>query len=319
MRRPPTEHVPLPLPSTWPLDPDAPFTTDSAYSAGISKRQLRHLTRTGALRRLVRGLYVSAHVPDDLHLRATALGLVVPPGCFVADRTAAWLHGAEMALAPGDHLRTPPVTIVNHTGDGRIENQIARGGERGLLPKDLTYVNGIFVTTPLRTALDLGRVRNPDLALAAIDQLLALGCFSKEELLAEIERFRGHRWVTTLRFVAPLGDGRAQSPGESALRLRWLDTDLPRPELQVPILGDDGTVLYYLDLGVPEEHFGAEYDGEEFHTEDEDREHDDRRRTWIREHRSYWIEVFDKDNVYGPRQDADVRLRRAWADHLRGR
>ncbi len=290
-----------------------------ARSAGVPKRQLLHLTEAGALRRLVRGLYVASHVPDDLHLRATALSLVVPPGCFVADRTAAWLHGAGAAMAPGDHLGTPPVTVVNHTGDGRIENAIARGGERFILPRDLTYVHGIFVTTPLRTALDLGRVRNHDLALAAIDQMLRLGAFSKEELLAEVERFRGHRWVTTLRCVAPLGDGRAASFGESALRLRWYAAGLPEPELQIPVLDARRLVAYYIDLGLEAERFGAEYDGEAYDSSPEQQEHDEARRTWLRTERAYRIEVFVKENVFGPRQDAEHRLRRARSEHLRGR
>ena len=47
---------------------------------------------------------------------------------------------------------------------------------------------------------------------------------------AEIGRFRGFRGVVQLRCLAPLGDGRAESPGESALRLHWYDAGLPTPE-----------------------------------------------------------------------------------------
>ena len=48
------------------------------------------------------------------------------------------------------------------------------------------------MTTPLRTALDLGRQRWPEPALTALDALHRLGAFSVEELLAEVDRFKRH-------------------------------------------------------------------------------------------------------------------------------
>ena len=50
-------------------------------------------------------------------------------------------------------------------------------------------------------------------------------------------RYKGYRGVIQLRTLVLVVDPRAQSPGESILRLRWLDTGLPRPECQVA----DGT------------------------------------------------------------------------------
>ena len=90
--------------------------------------------------------------------------------------------------------------------------------------------------------------------------MLRLPGFPVDAFLAGIERFRGERWVTTLRALAPLADGRAESPPESILRLYWIDAGLPhpRPQLEVWV---DGRLIARLDIGHLRSLFAAEYDG----------------------------------------------------------
>ena len=139
-----------------------------------------------------------------------------------------------MVLAPNEHLHLSPVSVARLSGHGRVKGDLAAGGERALAPYDVTEVMGLPVTTRLRTALDLGRVRNPDRAIAGMDAMVRLGGFSHEELMGSVPRFAGHRWVRTLREIAPLADGRAESPPESVLRLRCLGENAPR----IPIAGE---------------------------------------------------------------------------------
>jgi hypothetical protein len=257
-------------------------------------------------------VYVASQVPDSLDLRTRMLALVVPEGCFVCDRTAAWLHGAPAALAPDEHLTVPSVSCFRPSDQDRLRNALTQSGERDVLARDLMEINGILVTTPLRTALDLGRLqRSRDLRMAGIDAMLRLGVFTHEEFLAEIPRFNRQRGVVLLRALAPLADGGAQSAGESALRLRWYDAGLPRPMTQIPVV-ENGRVISWLDMGLEELFFAAEYDGEEWHTSDEQVDHDDRRRARLSRHHGWRIEVFRRQHVYGPTQDADVRLRAAF-------
>jgi hypothetical protein len=172
-------------------------------------------------------------------------------------------------------------------------------------------IDGLLVATPLRTALDLGRGLRRLFAIGALDGLLRLGAFTHGELLAEVERFKRQRGVVQLRELAPLADPRSQSPGESSLRLLWLDApDLPPPVCQVPVRNDAGREIFFLDLGVEKLHFAAEYDGQQHHSSPEDREHDRRRRSWLREERGWIIEVFENTDVYGPREDVAFVLRR---------
>lgn len=163
------------------------------------------------------------------------------------------------------------------------------------------------MTTPIRTAWDLGRVRWADRAIAGIDAMLRLEAFTHEEFLDGIDRFRGMRWITTLRAIGPLGDGRAQSPGESVLRLRWIEAGLPEPTPQLEVWRG-GRLLAMLDLGNGVLRYAAEYDGQEWHTSPDQRAHDTARRTAVAKE-DWHLDVFVAADVFGPRQDAVTRLR----------
>jgi len=299
-----------------PLPLDRPFTRHKALAAGLTDRRLHQLVGKECLRRDVVGVYVPAHLPDSQDLRAQVIALVAPPDAFVCDETAAWLHGATMALAPNSHLAVPKICFFRPADAGRLRNKLVVSGERTVTKDDLMVVGGVLTTTPLRTALDLGRFRRRDHALAALDALLRLGAFTREELLAAVERFAKQRGVRQLRWLVPLVDARSESYGESALRLRWYDAGLPTPQLQISVLVD-GREVFRLDIGLEELLFAAEYDGEQWHTDDADVEADSGRRDWLTEQRHWHIEVFRKHNVHGRDQDADVRLRRAFEEAKR--
>lgn len=294
-----------------------PFTRVEALRCGLTDRDLRRLCRDGHLCRPLRGVYVDASRPDSLALRAEALRLVVPAGSFVADRTAAWLHGADTALAPNEHLCVPPVSVFRRPGAGRLRNDLATSGERHVIRRDLTVVHGMPVTTPLRTALDLGRLQRRDTALAGMDAVARVGGMSRAEIQAEVPRFARTRGVVQLRALVPLVDALAQSPGESAMRLRWVDAGLPQPTLQVPVRRPDGR-YYYLDLGLPEHRFAAEYDGQAWHSTANQRRQDEMRRTWLREVAGWTILVLTRDQVHGQQVAIDL-LAEAWRGHRRAR
>ena len=290
------------------LPQNRPFPTTTAREAGAAWTDLRRLVIEGLLRHPVKGVYCSNRVPDDLDNRIDVLRLVVPDDCVVTDRTAGWLWGAPMILAPGDHLETPRVSVFAPPGR-RLRNGLADSGERALAPRDVMTIRGLRVTTPLRTACDLGRLLHRDQALAAMDALAVLRVFTVEQLCVEVLRFKHYRGVVQLRTLAPLVDPLAGSPGESALRLRWYDAGLPRPECQVEIPAPNGGI-YLLDIGLRDRRLGAEYDGEEFHGDDQ-REHDEARREWARKHECWTIVVARGPNVYGREQDIERLLREA--------
>lgn len=294
-----------------------PFTVQQAHASGLSTSQLHRAVRAGALRRPVRGVYLPARLPDTLALRVSALSLLVPPDAFVCDHTAAWLHAGDRALIPGDHLLVPPISCFRAASGYRLRRDGVRSGEREVASEDVMEVSGLRVTTPLRTALDVGRLsRNSDVRLHGMDTMSSLGVFTAEDLQRGVLRFDGHRGVVGLRALAPLVDGGSQSYGESALRLRWHGAHLPRPLTQHAVPGPHGST-FFLDMALPGVKLAAEYDGEAFHSTAGQRAHDSERRLWLR--RLGWtVTTFRKEHVFGSKQDAEQRLRAAFADLTSG-
>lgn len=290
-----------------PVPLDAPFTQAEAEQLGLSRQALRSLVASGHVRRVLRGVYAVAQAPDTMQQRARAVALVVPPGSVVTDRTAAWIHGVD--LLPRSALREPPPVSCFRMLGTRLRRSGVASGTRGLLARDVVEICGVLVTSPVRTACDLGRLLWRFDAMAAIDAFLGVGV-DHGELDGEVPRFKGLRGVRQLRALVPLGDPRAEAPSESALRLHWHDAGLPWPEPQFWVYDAAGRPLYRLDIALPELRYAAEYDGAEFHTSDADRAHDDDRRTWLRDVGHWTIDVFTQRDVYGPTGDAAGRLSR---------
>jgi hypothetical protein len=147
--------------------------------------------------------------------------------------------------------------------------------------------------------------------------MLRLPDFPLDAFLAGVERFRGQRWVTTLRALAPLADGRAESPPESVLRLYWIDAGLPWPVPQLKVWAD-GALIARLDIGHPEIRYAAEYDGAEWHSSPEQQAHDRRRRAAVRD-LDFTVDAFTKQNVFGQHRDVETRLAEVAAEVNRKR
>jgi hypothetical protein len=279
------------------LPTDRAFTPTQASDLGIPRQRLRTLVAKEAVRPLVRGLYAVAGLELTVLERARAIALVVPPMSVVTDETAAWIHGLDLLDHRGG---PPPLSFVRVHGDTRLRREGIRSGTRMLKPHDVILIEGISVTTPLRTAVDLGRRLRPDRALAALDGFLRTPFVTRADLEREVLRFKGFRGVVQLRALIPLADPRAESPAESKVRFEWLMTaDLPRPELQIPIENPYGFEPWRLDLGVKRLRYGVEYDGLAFHSSPEQRLRDRRKRTYLREELGWVIDVLEKADVYG--------------------
>lgn len=297
------------LPERGPLPIDRPFVPSQVAA---TPHELAELVRDGYLRRVVRGVYVAAQVRDTLGLRARALSLVVPAGAVVTDRTAAWLRGVDVLL-PGEHLAVPPVRVFHTRKGGRLRRPEVSSGQRMMPDSDVEVIDGVLVTTALRTACDLGMQRSADRAFGSLEAMVRSGV-DPDAVNEATLRFRGYRWVRQFRQLAPLVDPRPDSISESVTRLRWIRMCEPPPEPQRPVTGPHGQ-LWFLDMGVDELYFAVEYDGEEFHGPDA-AEHDEVRRDWIEKNTPWMVRVVRQENIYGPKQDFD-RLLPRWIAEAR--
>lgn len=231
---------------------------------------------------MLRGVFLRADVPLTTGLKLAAAALVINPCSVACDRTAAWIWGVDVHEF-GELDAVPPVETRVLPGRHRTERQGVKGGERHLMPCDWVEVDGVKVTTPLRTAMDLGCLLPRRSALAAMDALMRAHGFTRGDLTRVLPRYHRRRGVIQLRELVPWVDPRAESQPESWTRLELLDHGLPMPRLQWWIL-IDGIPTYRLDLAYPSARIAIEYDGEEHHTSPEDRERDRVRRDWLTVH-----------------------------------
>lgn len=259
----------------------APFTWPEAQRAGIGRRQLDAAVRNREVRRVLRGVYVPADLADTIELRVAAAARVLSPHAVACDRTAAWLHGVDVRDYR-DLDVVPPLESYTLRGHARTARPECGGGQRDLMPRDICAVDGLRVTTPLRTALDLGCKLSRRRAIAALDAFMRLHGVTVADMRRELPRYFRRRGVVQLRQLIPVADPRSESPGESRTRLAIVDAGLPAPEPQYWVVVD-GWPTYRLDLAYPHARVAVEYDGREFHEGDEQRTADERRRAWLRE------------------------------------
>jgi len=262
---------------------DAPATSTSLVAQGISRETLRAAVAARVLRAPFHGVVVPAHLPDTPEVRAAALALATSEHHVICDRTAAWLHGIDVFAHA--ELATPPLVetcALRWRTPTRLQG--ADGRTRDLMPVDIMVLHGVRVTTPLRTALDLGCQLRRREAMAALNSFAREHGVGAADMVATIQRFRGRRGVKQLRSLIPLVDSRIESHRESWVWLEIHDHGLPAPEPQYWIMVD-GVPTYRLDFAYPAARVCIEYDGKEFHDRTpEQRDYDDARRRWLREH-----------------------------------
>lgn len=261
--------------------PGRPFTTADLPSLGLTRATVGRMIRSGQVTRVLYGGYLPAELVGSVEARVELVACLLPEGHVVSGRTAAWLYGVD-TYAWAELDQPPPIDVcVEPTAEPSQRLGIA-AHTRELRPEDITVERGIRMTTPLRTALDLGCMLHPREALAALDALARLGDFTAADLQREVSRFRGRRGVRQLRELIPLVDPRAESARESWTRLEIVRAGLPAPTPQVwiPV---DGVLTYRLDLAYPHRRVAVEYDGFEAHERTpEQRKHDEARRAWLR-------------------------------------
>lgn len=289
--------------------PMRPFTVADFPRLGLSRSAVRRLLATGALRRVLTGVYVAADVADTIPLRVAALARVVAPGHVIVDRTAAWLHGVDTFTVEELDL---PATIETCALPGRhpTERRDVRGRRRELLPADVMRLGEVQVTTPLRTALDLGcRLRRRE-AFAAINSLAALHDLDAPSCQAAVsQRFGRRRGVRQLRDLVAMMDPACESPRESWTLLAIRDAGLPAPRQQYWIVVD-GIPTYRLDHAYPVQRIVVEYDGAWHDRTPEQTAADEARRAWLR--RNGWtVIVVKRGDFTGARLDGWLRELRA--------
>lgn len=238
------------------------FTTDQALAAGHVDEEIRTALRSKQWRRRRRGVYCTAATAAAAaldrrgsHLLDVAAVLVgLQRRAAVSHASAAAVHGL---VVPGRALQEVRLTDPDNwrTGRGYRVSQ-------GQLPQGAVASWGPFaVTAVARTLVDCAREWGLTDAVIALDDALHRGLTDTAQLREAVAGARHWEGSSNAARAVGLADGRAESPLESAGRVRIVTSGLPAPELQVELWDDDGFIGrvdgWYDDAAVALEFDGA--------------------------------------------------------------
>ncbi|WP_436527813.1 endonuclease domain-containing protein [Actinoplanes sp. HUAS TT8] len=230
-----------------------PFRGSVAIAEG---RTTRGALRGSAWRRLLPDVYVHRDLPIDHRVWCAAVGLALPAGTAIGGPSAAHLWGAEL-LHPD-----PPVSVVAPRDRWTKRNRRIMTHHTVLAPEDLTVLSGVPITTPTRTAFDLGRRLSRTDAVMLIDAMLRERTLQAEAAAGLARQRPGWPGAARLRAVLSLADCRAESPMETRLRLLIHDAGIARPQPQFEVRDHLGRFVARVDLGWPAARVAAEYEGD---------------------------------------------------------
>jgi hypothetical protein len=232
-------------------DEQQPFIGTEALRLGVvaNKHQLR--TR---FQRLYPDVYLPDGVTPTLKQRTMAAWLWTGRRGVVAGLAAAAMHGTRWIA---DDV---PVELI--WTNARTPRGITTRRDR-LSPAEHQLVDGIAVTTPERTAFDLGRLIRDDVAVARLDALGNVTRFDRMAVNDLADRHCGSPGIPQWRSAMDLYDPGAQSPRETSLRLLLIRAGFPPPRTQIPVYDDFGEARYFLDMGWDDVMIAVEYDGDQ--------------------------------------------------------
>jgi hypothetical protein len=222
------------------VDLHRPFRHDEAISRGVLAR---HQLTDGSFTPLFPGVSVREGTTVTAALRATGSALAYP-GAVVAGLAAAALWDVD--IAPGD---TTVDLVIGPAG--RRPRPGARLHRIDVAPDEVATVGGVRVTTPARTAVDLGRWLPRDRAVVVLDALLGATRTDLEAVRAVSEGHEGERGVAGAERVLAWVDPRSPSPGASRLRVGLLARGVENPLVAQRLLDGEGRLLAELPLAWP--------------------------------------------------------------------
>jgi Protein of unknown function (DUF559) len=232
-----------------------PFTREQAHAAGISVKQLR----SQRFRRLFRGVYADAELPDTLELRCQALMLLLPTDAIFSHFTAAQLYGLPAECEVIHVSASSPTTRPAPRARLQFHESVPMAHRRNY--------RGFPLATPERTFVDLANLLDlVDLVILG-DAMLRRRLASWESLREAVAAAARRRGVRVARQALPLLRDGVDSPMETRLRLLLVSAGLPCPEVNVDIFDEHGHWFSRPDLVYRAPRLAMEYEGDTHRTD----------------------------------------------------
>jgi very-short-patch-repair endonuclease len=236
-------------------------TTAQLAAAGVGKNGVTRRVADGRLRRLHRGVFLLGPLTGPW-TREMAAVLACGETAVLSHRSAAALWGLHRAW-----LGPPEVTVVEGSSRGKTGVRVYRTTR--LDPRETRRREGVPVTAPARTLLDIAALVSPRDLARAVEQAQVLRLVRPDT----IDLRRGRPGAPALKAVLNLHHQPSLTRSEAEQRLLELVriARLPAPETNQPLLG------YEVDFLWRAQKLVVEVDGFAFHSTRQAFERDRRR------------------------------------------
>jgi very-short-patch-repair endonuclease len=232
---------------------------DQLVKAGVAAHRIEHRVKTGELRPLHRGVYLVGPIAG-VHTRAMAAVLACGGGADM--RAAVVSHHTAGAMAGQLPNGGATVELIVQSWRGIKRAGIRVHRLRDLAPDEITIVEGIPVTTPCRTLLDLSTaLPNRDLE-RAVARTLRLELATIADIRSMLTRHRARAGTRRLRSLIDQEAEPAFTRSDAEERLLALirEAGLPGPRVNAVTHG------FEVDMLWPEHRLVVEVDGFAYHS-----------------------------------------------------
>lgn len=241
-------------------------------AAGLSYAAIARRVRRGALWPVHGGAVLAVGQPHSVELGAeTAALLTMRAGAVLSWWTAADLW--DLGVPSGDRVH---VTVPG--GGSAHRDGVVVHRARILAPRDVRVHQGLPLTTPARTLLDLSPVLTARQLERAFDRALVARSMFLGDVAELLSRVPGQAGAPSLKAVLEheRGPTVTRSEAEEIVLELVRDADLPEPEVNVEIAG------YEVDFLWRAQGLVVEIDGFRFHSTARRFEHDHRKDAALR-------------------------------------
>lgn len=204
-------------------------TRAQLLAAGATSRRIQGRVESGRLRPLHRGVYLVGSVAPSLAVPLSAC-LACGPDAVVSHRSAAALWKLVPPVSGDD---TVDVTV---RGGNRRRPGVRVHRSRTLRRSERTLLDGVPVTKPTRTLLDLAVAAPARTIERAVAEALARGLTTEARLAECLKRHRGRPGSAGLGTVLDLGPpDLTRSEAEERFLALVRRADMPRPRVNARI------------------------------------------------------------------------------------
>ncbi len=248
-----------------------------AAGLGLSKGQIDRLLGSGHWTRVFPGVFRARGSPDSWHGNARAAALSV-------DGLVS--HRAGAAVWTIDGFRQGEIEVVVPWGRRAARSNVTVHHSKQMDRADPTEVDGVPVTGPARTVLDVAGVVGRRRLEWTVDAVLRQGLLEWPDLYQVLVRHsrRGRDGCGRLRELLDVRFGSSVVPDSKWNRMAaqlLTDHGLPMPVLEHEIRDGDGILVGRVDLAYPNHRLAIELDSVRYHLNRESFEADPRRKNRI--------------------------------------